>query len=80
MNVQAIKKLTDSHSIDQLRKAEEALLEELQPEIEIEGSDEGERLTHVLAAIFCKEVMEKEGLNINQAVRAYSIRVRNSIN
>lgn len=80
MNVQIIKQITDAYSLEQLRQAEDDLLNEIPLSIVIEGSDEGEQLTHILAAIFCKEVMEKEGLNINQAVRAYSVRVRNSIN
>ncbi|MDP2176271.1 MAG: hypothetical protein Q8K70_10225 [Bacteroidota bacterium] len=79
MNIQIIKHIVDSYTIDQLKAAEEALLNEQKPEIEIEGIDEGEQLTHTLAAIFCKEEMMQNNLNINQAVRLYSQRVRNSI-
>lgn len=80
MNIQIIKHLVDTYTIQQLKQAEEDLLNEQALKIEVEGVDEGEQLTHTLAAIFCKEIMEKEGLNINQAVRAYSQRVRDSIN
>lgn len=80
MNVQIIKQIIDSYTVPQLKQAEDDLLNERPLQISIEGKDEGEQLTHILAAIFCKEVMEKEGLNLNQAVRAYSVRVRNSIN
>jgi hypothetical protein len=79
MNIQIIKNIVDSYSIEQLKAAEEALLNEQTPEIEIEGVDEGEQLTHTLAAIFCKEEMAQNNININQAVRLYSQRVRNSI-
>lgn len=80
MNIQIIKHLVETYSIDQLKQAEEDIINEAPLAIEVEGVDQGEQLTHTLAAIFCKEVMEKEGLNINQAVRAYSQRVRDSIN
>jgi hypothetical protein len=79
MNVAAIKQLVEVYSVEQLLKAEEDLLNELQPSIEIAGADEGEKLTHVLAAIFCKHEMEKENMNINQALRLYSQRVRGSL-
>lgn len=79
MNIQIIKSIVDSYTIEELKQAEEALLNEETLAIEIEGVDEGEQLTHTLAAIFCKEEMEKNNININQAIRLYSQRVRNSI-
>jgi hypothetical protein len=79
MNVQVIKQIVETYSIDQLKQAEQDLLNESPLSITIEGKDEGEQLTHILAAIFCKEVMAAENLNINQAVRVYSQRVRGSI-
>jgi ribosomal protein S3 len=54
------------------------MLEEQKPSIEVEGKDEGECLTHVLAAIYIKEKME-QGVAFNQALRDFSQRVRNSI-
>lgn len=80
MNIQIIKHIVESYTPEQLKQAEDDLLNERPLQIEIEGVDEGEQLTHTLAAIFCKEVMAAEGLNINQAIRAYSQRVRGSIN
>lgn len=80
MNVAAIKKLVDAYSADQLRKAEDDLLNEVELSIEVEGEDEGEKLTHILAAVFCREEMDKNGVGINHALRLYSQRVRNSIN
>jgi hypothetical protein len=80
MNVQSIKKLIENYSMEELKSAEEALLNESILAIEVEGEDEGEMLTHLLAAMFCKEEMSKSDININQAIRMYSHRVRNSIN
>lgn len=79
MNIQIIKKIVETYSIEQLNKAEDDLLNERALDIEIEGVDEGEKLTHILAAVFCKEEMLKSDININQAVRLYSQRVRSSI-
>ena len=79
MNIASIKNAIENYSIEQLKQAENELLEEQVLSINIEGKDEGEQLTHVLAAIYCKEVMEKEGINLNQAIRQYSVKVRQSI-
>lgn len=79
MKTTAIKKLVETYSIAQLEEAENALTEEQKPAIEIEGDDEGEQLTHVLASIYIKTKMEKDGLAFNLALRDFSQRVRKSI-
>jgi len=79
MKIPSIKKLVDQYSITQLKAAEDALLDEQQPAIEVEGDDEGEKLTHIMAAQFIKEEMEQKGLDYLSALRSYSGRVRNSI-
>ncbi len=78
MKIPAIKKAVENYTVEQLQAAEAALLEEQPLPIEIDGADEGERLTHILAAIFVKQEMDK-GNDLMTAVRAYSQRVRNSI-
>lgn len=78
MQIPVIKKLVEAYSLVQLQSAEEAMLEEQKPSIEVEGKDEGECLTHVLAAIYIKEKME-QGVAFNQALRDFSQRVRKSI-
>lgn len=80
MNVSSIKKLVETYTLEELQAAEEALLNEESLQINIEGKDEGEQLTHILAAIFCKQEMSRDHININQAIRLYSQRVRASIN
>jgi uncharacterized protein (DUF2267 family) len=79
MKIPAIKKLVESYSLPQLQEAEAALLEEQKPLIEIEGDDEGEQLTHVLASIYIKDKMEHHNTPFSQALRDFSQRVRNSI-
>jgi hypothetical protein len=79
MQIPVIKKIADQYSIEELKKAEESLMEETPLEIDVDGEDEGEQLTHILAAIWVKEEMEKEGINVGKAVRNYTVKVRNSI-
>ena len=79
MQIAIIKKLVESYSLVQLQDAEAAMMEEQKPAIEVEGKDEGECLTHVLASIYIKHKMEKEGAAFNQALRDFSQRVRTSI-
>jgi hypothetical protein len=79
MQIPVIKKLSETYSLAQLKEAEEAILNESAPTIEIEGKDEGEQLTHVLAAIDILTDMEKNGVDARTALRNYTQRVRNSI-
>jgi hypothetical protein len=79
MNIPIIKSIVERYSIEELEKAEAALIEEQSLPIEIEGHDEGEQLTHILAALWIKGHMEETGENIAKAVRAYSVKVRKSI-
>lgn len=79
MKVPSIKKLVEAYNVHELQAAESALLEELPLPIEVEGEDEGEKLTHILAAVWIKHEMEREGWDFIKALRAYSARVRKSI-
>lgn len=79
MKIPAIKKLVETVDLDNLKKAESSLLEELPLEISVEGDDEGEKLTHVLAAIWIKEEMERAQSDFMSTLRMYTSRVRKSI-
>lgn len=78
MKLPAIKTVVENYTLDQLRQAEAELSEEKPLSINIPGDDEGEQLTHVLAAIYIKEQME-QGVDYTTAIRQYSQRVRTSI-
>lgn len=80
MQVPVIKKLVETYSIEELEEAEEAIVEELKPEIEIEGEDDGEQLTHVMAAVWIMEKMENDQVPFGKAMREYTAKVRESIN
>jgi hypothetical protein len=79
MKIPAIKKLVELGSLDKLVQAEKALLDEQPLQIEVEGEDEGEKLTHVLAAIWILNEMQDKGLEFTKALREYTARVRKSI-
>jgi hypothetical protein len=79
MKIPVIKRLVEEVNVEDLKKAEEAILEEKEPVIEIEGDDEGEKLTHILAAIWIIEDMEQNSNDFRTSVRNYSQKVRKSI-
>jgi len=79
MKIGVIKKLAERLSMDELRAAEEALYNDLTLPTMIEGDDDGEKLTHVLAAIFVQEYILENNSDIKSALRAYAIKVRTSI-
>lgn len=80
MKIPAVKQLIERYNVEELMAAEEALLEEKPLEILVEGDDEGEQLTHILAAIFILNDMKDSGGDFRTSLRKYSQRVRNSIN
>ncbi|MDF9795946.1 hypothetical protein OKW21_001209 [Catalinimonas alkaloidigena] len=79
MKIAVVKKLVENQSLEDLISAEEALVEEQPLPIEVNGEDEGEKLTHILAAIFILERMKDEGVDFKSALREYTRRVRESI-
>lgn len=79
MKIPIIKKLVDNYSEDQLKAAELAIIEEETPQIEIGGDDEGEQLTHVIAAIWILGDMRETGDDYKTSLRKYTQRVRSSI-
>lgn len=79
MKIPVIKKLVEEYGIEQLEEAELAILEEQQPKISIEGKDEGEQLTHAMAALEILREVRQSGVTVNEALRNYTHRVRKSI-
>lgn len=78
MKLPIIRQLAENNSLEALQAAENALLEEQIPEIEVGGDDEGEQLTHLLGAIWIREQM-LAGMDFKEAFRAFAQRVRDSI-
>lgn len=79
MKIAAIKKAVETYSLEQLREAEDAILNEIKPLIDIEGVDEGEQLTHAMAAIWVLNEMQDKKMDFNTALREYTKKVRISI-
>lgn len=80
MQLPEIKRLVETYKVEELQLAEEALMNEAPLAITVEGKDEGEQLTHILAAIDILSDMQINGLDARTALRNYTQRVRNSIN
>jgi hypothetical protein len=78
MKLPVIKKLVETASMEQLSAAEDAILNELPPAIDVEGIDDGEKLTHLMAAQFILNEMGK-GVDYPTAMRTYTAKVRTSI-
>ena len=79
MQLPAVRKLTQAHSLETLKATEQALYDGATLPIAVDGADEGEQLTHVLGAIWVLEQVA-QGVDANEALRAFAGRVRNSIN
>jgi hypothetical protein len=79
MNVASIRQLADTFSKEQLQTAESSLLEEQPLAIDVPGVDEGEQLTHVIAAQWVITHKAETGVDTMTAIRAYTKRVRQSI-
>jgi hypothetical protein len=80
MKIPAIKKLVETQSMDALLAAEAAIVDEQPLAIEVEGDDEGEQLTHVLAAVWILNHMQDNGTDFKTSLREYTKKVRVSIN
>ena len=80
MKIPVIKKLVEIESYKNLQEAEEALLNGENLAIEVDGDDEGEQLTHIIAAMWIQEKMKEEGIDFKTALREYTKKVRESIN
>jgi hypothetical protein len=70
----------ETHTVEQLHAAEQAIINEKVLPIEVEGSDEGEQLTHAIAAIWILERMKEANLDFKTALREYTQKVRESTN
>lgn len=79
MKIPVIKALVENYNLETLQKAEADLYEEQKPEIEVDGEDEGEQLTHLIAAIWIKNDMNINGSALNASLRNYTQKVRKSI-
>jgi hypothetical protein len=80
MKIPVIKMLVETYSTADLKKGEEQLMNGDALAIDVEGHDEGEQLTHIIAAIWIKDHMEQNNSDYKTALRAYTEKVRSSIN
>jgi len=79
MKIPAIKHLVETQTIDTLREAGDRLINEEPTAFEIAGEDDGEKLTHVFAAIWILNHMHDHGATFPEALREFTKKVRVSI-
>lgn len=79
MNIASIRSLVQDVDHDTLAAAEAALLDGVAPAVPIPGIDEGEQLTHVMAALWVQSHMTESGQDVMTSIRAYTQKVRASI-
>lgn len=79
MKIPAIKKLVETQEVQALMDAEAAIIDEQPLAIEVDGDDEGEQLTHILAAIWILNHMQDTGEDFKTSLREYTKKVRVSI-
>ncbi len=80
MKIPVIKKLVETQPLEVLIAVEEAIINEQPLPITIEGQDEGEQLTHTIAAIWILERMRETNRDFKDVLREYTQKVRESIN
>ncbi len=79
MKLAVIKQLAENRSLPELKQQEEKLCNGETLDFVVDGNDEGEQLTHILAAIDILERMKTDNIDLRSAIRGFSERVRNSI-
>lgn len=79
MQVAVIKNIVERYTAEELMQAEMDMLNEQPLQIEIEGKDEGEQLTHIMAAIWIQQDMKLNHTELRQSIRNFSVKVRTSI-
>ncbi|RYD78338.1 MAG: hypothetical protein EOP53_11375 [Sphingobacteriales bacterium] len=79
MNIGAIKTLVDTHDLFTLQQLQNELEEEKTLTHDVPGEDEGEKLTHLLGAIWIKEKMFENATDYKTELRNFTSRVRGSI-
>ena len=75
MKIAEVKRLATSFAYEQIEEAVSAFEVERKNTLEVAGENDGEKMSHLLAASFVRKQMDK-GLDLNSAVREYSKRVR----
>jgi hypothetical protein len=79
MKVNAIKDLVENHDLVTLQLLQHELENEQPLSQEVPGDDDGEKLTHLLGAIWVKEQMFEKGTDARTEIRNFAARVRDSI-
>jgi hypothetical protein len=75
MNVAVVRKLVENHKLPAIQDAIVLFELDRSNPLNVEGTDDGEKLSHLLVGEFVLKKMGT-GLSFNEAIREYSHRVR----
>lgn len=75
MKLPEIKRLAGEHDTKTLEQAAQSFETKLENKLNVQGSDDGDILTNLLMAIEVKKKMD-QGMDLNEAIREISSRVR----
>jgi len=79
MNITVIRRLAETFDESSLLRAEADILDGNEPLIEVPGDDEGDKLTHVIGALWVTQRISSTGSDTIQALREYARKIRTSI-
>lgn len=79
MKTSAIRLLVESFEESSLLRAEADLLEGKNPSIPVPGNDAGEKLTHVIGALWVTNYISHTGIDTQEALSEYKRKVLASI-
>ncbi|MCX6351109.1 MAG: hypothetical protein NTX03_04515 [Bacteroidetes bacterium] len=79
MKINEVKRLAEEHSLENLNQMIKEIEEGLPFEQPVAGDDEGEKLTHLLGAVWIKEQMQLNSTDVKTELRNFAARVRVSI-
>ncbi|MDQ3073329.1 MAG: hypothetical protein M3Q97_08720 [Bacteroidota bacterium] len=79
MKVNEIKQLTEKYDLPTLQELQGEIENDKPLSHEVPGNDEGEKLTHILAAIWIHEQVTANQSDIKTELRNFAARVRTSI-
>ncbi len=76
MEVNVVKKLVENHTLEELKQAEQALIQDQPLAFEVFGIDLGEKLNYLIAAVQTLEKMNRSSIEFDIALNDYTKHVK----
>jgi hypothetical protein len=79
MEILLIRSLVEKYTLSELQEAEFAIIQEEPVKIRVEGRDQAERLSNVIAACWILEEMKSRNIEFPEALQLYNKKVRDQV-